>query len=148
MQKAGLHLERGILLWSKPEGARASRKEENRRGDVCWYWPFSTQGNLSVTRSSYSTKVSTHVDIPRQISPRSLDPFNPDLTSQNTLCADFQRYSSDFRCKCSRLINRRVDSSFQGSHLSLDLDFEFLGQVVLGDSGGDDSNEPRLIRQA
>lgn len=89
----------------------------------------------------------TYVDIPGQVRPSALDTLDARLSTEYTLCTNFQCNTRDLGCEGAQLVHHGVDSALQGEHFALDLDIDLLGQVTASDSSRDLGDRPHLIRQ-
>ena len=59
------------------------------------------------------------------------------LAAQLAFGADFARHAGHFRGEGAKLVHHRVDGVLQLEDLALDVDGDLLGQVAVGDGGGD-----------
>ena len=69
------------------------------------------------------------------------------LAAQLPFGADFTGHASDFRGEAVELIDHGVDRVLELKDLALDIDGDFLGEVAIGDGGGDLGDIAHLVGQ-
>ena len=87
------------------------------------------------------------VDAVGQVLPGARHALELRLTAQASFGADLARDARHFRCESIELIDHRVDSLLQLQDLAADVHRDLLGQVAVGDGGGDLGDVADLSRQ-
>src|SRR5262249_46623775 len=87
------------------------------------------------------------VDGVREVFPGTRDAFHFRLTAEATLGADFPRDARHFGGEGTKLIDHCVNGVFQLQDFAFHIDGDLLGEVAIGDGGGDFGDVAHLAGQ-
>src|SRR6202035_4501671 len=94
-------------------------------------------GDLGDVADLAGQVVRHRVDGVRQVFPRAGHAFDDGLAAQAAVGADLARDARDLAGERVELVDHRVDGALELEHLALDVDGDLLGEIALGDGGGD-----------
>ncbi len=77
------------------------------------------------------------VDAVGQVLPGAGDPLDVGLAAELSFGSDLAGDAGHFGSERAELVDHRVDGVFELEDLALDVDGDFLGEVAVGDGGGD-----------
>ena len=87
------------------------------------------------------------VDVVGEVLPGAGDARHDGLAAELALGADLARHARDFGRERAQLLDHRVERVLEQQDLAADVDGDLLGQVALGDGGGDLGDVADLRRQ-
>ena len=91
--------------------------------------------------------VGHEVDVVGQVLPGAGDALHLRLAAELAFGADLARHARDFRGERAELVDHRVDGVLQLEDLAAHVDGDLLGEVAVGDRGGDRGDVAHLVGQ-
>src|SRR5690606_40628322 len=85
------------------------------------------------------------VDVVGEVAPGAGDALDLGLAAEFAFGADFTGDAGDFVGEGGELVDHRVDRGLEGQDLSPSIDGDLLGEVALGDGGGDRGDVAHLV---